>query len=121
SSSGKVIAPSSNEIRYRVISHDSFLGGLLRPHLTLLPTPRAVETDKPPKTHRCSGRSGLTSSGVIPERSPIQGATPRMLLCRGCRRERILRRGDRPIAAQGVTDSSRPEARQRSRSRALSP
>src|SRR4051794_9746928 len=35
SSSGNVIAPSSNEIRYRVTSR-SFLRGLLRPHLTLL-------------------------------------------------------------------------------------
>jgi hypothetical protein len=32
-----------------------------------------VETDKPPKTHRCSGRSGFTSSGVIPQRWPRRG------------------------------------------------
>src|SRR6185503_6781828 len=29
------------------------------------PRPYAVETDKPPKTHRRSGRSGFTSSGNI--------------------------------------------------------
>src|SRR5947208_12799515 len=53
------------------------------------------------------------SYGVIPERSPIQGATPRMLLCRGMS-PRADTQTRRPIAAQRVTDSSRPEARQRS-------
>src|SRR5256712_673298 len=45
-----------------------------------------------------------------PSKGPLQGCC----CAEGCRRERILRRGDRPIAAQGVTDSSRPEARRRS-------
>src|SRR5438309_10120953 len=62
-------------------SHDSFLDGVLRPHLSL--APYAVETDKPPRTHRCSGRSGLPSSGIIsgtlehaalPPQLPLQAA-----------------------------------------------
>src|SRR6478735_2837481 len=52
------IASLGNEIRYRAISR------LLSRWPALAasqPRPYAVEADKPPKTHRCSGRSGLTS------------------------------------------------------------
>src|SRR5436305_6376284 len=61
------IAPLGNEIRYRVISR--LLSRRPAPAASQ-PRPHAVETDKPPKTHRCSGRSGFTSSGVIPQRWP---------------------------------------------------
>src|SRR5919201_5482173 len=57
------IAPLGNEIRYRVISQ--LLSRRPAPAASQ-PRPYAVETDKPPKTHCCSGRSGFTSSGVIP-------------------------------------------------------
>src|SRR5437588_2863848 len=59
------IAPLGNEIRYRVISR--LLSRRPAPAASQ-PRPYAVETDKPPKTHRCSGRPGFTSSGVIPQR-----------------------------------------------------
>src|SRR5262249_38644468 len=59
-SSGKVIAPSSNEIRYRAISR------LLPPSPAPAAHPAtdtcAVETDRPPRTHRPD--PSLTSSGV---------------------------------------------------------
>src|SRR6266498_5353663 len=61
------IAPLGNEIRYRVISR--LLSRRPAPAASQ-PRPYAVETDKPPKTHRCSRRSGFTSSGVIPQRWP---------------------------------------------------
>src|SRR5919206_677731 len=71
------IAPLGNEIRYRVISR--LLSRRPAPAASQ-PRPYAVETDKPPKTHRCSGRSGFTSSGVIPQhwpslRTPFQAPT----------------------------------------------
>src|SRR5438067_9532324 len=65
------IAPLGNEIRYRVISR--LLSRRPAPAASQ-PRPHAVETDKPPKTHRCSGRSGFTSSGVIPQRWPTSGS-----------------------------------------------
>ena len=43
----------------------------------LISTPRrplfAVETDKPSKTHRCSGRSSLTTQGPFPDTGPSAG------------------------------------------------
>src|SRR5205823_3754018 len=51
SSSGKVIAPSSNELRYRVISR--LLSRRPAPAASHPATDtRAMETDKPPRTHR---------------------------------------------------------------------
>jgi hypothetical protein len=44
---------------------------LLPPHLTM--DLFAVETDKPSKTHRCSGRSRLTTEGSIPDTGPSAG------------------------------------------------
>src|SRR5438105_15538383 len=58
------IAPLGNEIRYRVISR--LLSRRPAPAASQ-PRPYAVETDKPPKTHRCSGRSGSISSGGCEE------------------------------------------------------
>src|SRR5258708_1547910 len=59
------IASSSNEIRYRVTSC-SFLGGLLRPHLTLPRIRAQLETDKPPKSHRAAAGLGSLLQGPIP-------------------------------------------------------
>src|SRR5688572_4762627 len=53
------IAPLGNEIRYRVIAR--LLSRRPAPAASQ-PCPSAVETDKPPTAHRCSGRSGLTAS-----------------------------------------------------------
>jgi hypothetical protein len=44
---------------------------LLRPHLTMHLF--AVETDKPSKTHRCSGRSRLTTQESFPDTGPSAG------------------------------------------------
>src|SRR5215218_6608859 len=52
SSSGNVIAPSSNEIRYRVISHDSLYRRPAPAASHPATEPLAMETDKPPRTHR---------------------------------------------------------------------
>src|SRR6266567_2351370 len=84
--SGDVVHRDAGE-RNQVSRHltTPSLGGLLRPHLSL--APYAVETDKPPKTHRCSGRSGFTSADESPTRcsgvradfrsNPACGSPPR--------------------------------------------
>src|SRR6266566_6060441 len=78
------IATPGNEIRYRVISR--LLSRRPAPAASQ-PRPYAVETDKPPKTHRCSGRSGFTSADESPTRcsgvradfrsNPACGSPPR--------------------------------------------